>query len=121
MTDIARHLPQEQAPQVAEEIRGLVSTCKDSRTAGSLLLALGALGSAADLPLVIRFLEDGAPIPAIRAIEGQATVALIEGLMRISVQAGKARVFKGGIPVLTMKPDESGDFLDDNPMGRVER
>jgi hypothetical protein len=49
--------------------------------------------------------------------QAMAKVAIVDGLLKISVELGQVRIFRGNIPMKTMKAGETGEFLDGNPLG----
>jgi hypothetical protein len=69
MEDLARHVPEAQAPAAAERLRGLLASDLEPSCAGPVLVALGALGSATDVPRIVDWLGRGAGLPAIHALE----------------------------------------------------
>jgi HEAT repeat protein len=69
MQDIARHLPQEQVETALAVIRPLLKPGLDASLAGPLLVALGSLGGAADLPLLAAHTGGPAATAAVHAIE----------------------------------------------------
>lgn len=103
MTDIARHLPPQHAPQAAATIRELLATDLDPAIAGPMLVALGSLGGAHDLPQLYPFLKGPAAVSAIHGIElinepeaAEALVALAAGPTSPAAEAAIVALFRLG-------------------------
>ncbi|MBI4864157.1 MAG: HEAT repeat domain-containing protein [Candidatus Riflebacteria bacterium] len=69
LADLARHLTQEQAPEVAAALREKLDPRMPSTHAGPLLIALGALGTPGDLPTLVSFAGSAAVTAAIQGME----------------------------------------------------
>jgi hypothetical protein len=122
MTDLARHLPEEQAAEAADAIRGMLKPGMSAAQAGPLLIALGSLGAPQDLHTLGAHVQGDAAEAAIRGIEllsQPSASALLEGVVKSNKPAREAALvalFRLGHPSVPEHLERLSAAADDVPM-----
>jgi HEAT repeat protein len=68
---------------------------------------------------IARVVVEGART-TVEVARGRAVFELKDSTFRLNVHAGKARILRGPILMKTLNAGQGGEFLDGNPMGRIE-